>query len=107
MYASRGGRHWRGRWPMRSGRSEAQRPMRPMTIVMVKETLEDALKMLAVRDQEPVQTLGLNGPNEAFRHRVRCRRSSRRPHHLKAGAATDRVEPTREFLVAISDEKPR
>src|SRR5918996_3959365 len=81
--------------------------MRPVTIVMVNEHPEDALKMLAVRDQQPVQTLGPNGPNEAFRHRVRCRRSSRRPHHLKAGAAKDRVEPSRDFLVAISDEKPR
>jgi hypothetical protein len=81
--------------------------MRPVTIVMINEHLKDALKMLAVRDQEPVQTLGPNGPYEAFRHRVRCWRASRRPHHLQPGAAKDRVEPAREFLVAISDEEPR
>jgi hypothetical protein len=102
-----GGRRWRDRWPTRDGRAEAQRSMRPVTIVMINEHPEDALKMLAVRDQQPVQTLGANGPNEAFRHRVRCRRLSRRPHHVKAGAAKDRVEPTREFLIAISDEEPR
>jgi hypothetical protein len=51
--------------------------------------------MLAVRDQEPVQTLGPNGPAEALRHRVRCWRSSRGSHHLQAGAAKDRVEPAR------------
>jgi hypothetical protein len=81
--------------------------MRPVTIVVVNEHAEDAFKMVAIRDQQPVQTLGPNGPDEAFRDRVRCRRSSRRPHHFKTGAAKDRVEPAREFLVAISDEKPR
>ena len=91
---------------MRSGRNETQRPMWPVTIVMVNEDPEDALKMLAVRDQQPVQTLGPNGANEPFRHRVRCWRLWRRSHHLQAGAAKDRVEPTREFLVAISDENP-
>lgn len=42
--------------------------MWPVTIVMGNEHPEDALKMLAVRDQQPVQTLGPTGPNEPFRH---------------------------------------
>src|SRR5712691_11155557 len=71
------------------------------------EHAEDALQMVAVRDQQQVQTLGANGPDEAFRDRVRCRRSSRRPNHLNTVAAKDRVELVREFLVAISDEKPQ
>src|SRR2546425_12384542 len=56
--------------------------MGTVKIVMVDEHGKDALKMRAVRDQQPVQTLGSNSPDEAFRDRVRCRRSSRRPIHL-------------------------
>ena len=81
--------------------------MRAVTIVMVNEHLEDALKMPALRDQQPVQTFGPNRSDEAFRHRVRCGRSPWRPHHLDTSAAKHRVERTREFLVAISDEKSR
>ena len=78
-----------------------------MTIVMVNEHAENPLKMLAVHDQQPVQTLRPNGPDEAPRDRVRRRRASRRPHHLNTVAAEDRVELAREFSVAISDEKAR
>ena len=81
--------------------------MRAVTIVMVNEPLEDAQKMPALRDHQPVQTFGPNRSDEAFHHRVRCGRSPWRPHHLDTGAAKHRVELTREFLVAISDEKSR
>jgi|GraSoiStandDraft_10_1057309.scaffolds.fasta_scaffold3474744_1 hypothetical protein len=47
--------------------------MGTVKIVMVDEHGKDALKMRAVRDQQPVQTLGSNSPDEAFRDRVRCR----------------------------------
>ena len=81
--------------------------MRAVTVVMVNEHLEGAQKMPALRDQQPVQTFGPNRSDEAFRHRVRCGRSPCRPHHLDTSAAKHRVELTREFLVAISDEKSR
>src|SRR5688572_23297105 len=81
--------------------------MRPVTIVVINEFVKGALKLLAIRDQEPVQTLGPNGPYETFRDCVRRWRSSRRPHDLQPGAVKDRVEPAGELLVAISDEKPR
>ena len=53
--------------------------MRAVTIVIVNKHLKDALKMLAVRDQQPVQTFGPNRSDEAFRHGVRCWRSRWRP----------------------------
>jgi len=45
------------RWTCRSGRREGQRSMRPVTVVMVHEDVEDPLKMLVVQDQQPVETL--------------------------------------------------
>jgi hypothetical protein len=98
---------WRDRWTTGSGRNEAQRSMRTVRIVMVNEHAADALTMPAVRDQQQVQALGPNGPDEAFRDRVRCWRSPRRPNHLNTVAVKHRVELVREFLVTISDEKPR
>ena len=41
----------------RAGRREGQRSMRPVTVVMLHEHVEDALKMLVVQDQQPVETL--------------------------------------------------
>jgi hypothetical protein len=38
-------------------RLEAQRSMRPVAVVMVREDVEDALKMLVVQDQQPIETL--------------------------------------------------
>src|SRR5215510_16601872 len=63
--------------------------------------------MAAVRDHQPVQTFCANGSDEALRDRVRRRRAPRRANHPNTVAAKDRVELAREFLVAISDEKPQ
>ena len=43
-------------------------------IVVVHEHTEDALKMLTIGDQQTIQILGANRPDEAFRDRIRRRR---------------------------------
>jgi hypothetical protein len=40
----------------RAGRRETQRSVRPMAVVMFHEDVEDPLEMLAVQDQQPVET---------------------------------------------------
>ncbi len=47
-------RHLRSR---RVRRREGQRSMRPVAVVMIHEDVEDALKMLVVQNQQPVETL--------------------------------------------------
>lgn len=51
--------------------------MWPVAVVMVDEDLEDPLEILAVEDQQPVETLGSDGADEAFGDCVRLRRSQR------------------------------
>ena len=47
-------RHWR---TCRVRRIEGQRSMRPVAVVMVRKDVEDALKVLVVQDQQPIETL--------------------------------------------------
>jgi hypothetical protein len=61
-------RRWRHGPTCRAGRREGQRSMRPVAIVMIREHSEDPLKMLVVQDQQPVETLGANGPHKSLRH---------------------------------------
>src|SRR5215211_8685967 len=72
---------------------------------MLGEDAEHPLEMAAVDDQEPVETLGSDGADEALGNRVRLRRSDRRADDLDAFAAEDNVEVTRELAVAIPDQK--
>jgi hypothetical protein len=37
-----------------------------VAIVMIREHGEDPLKMLVVQDQQPVETLGANGPHKSL-----------------------------------------
>jgi hypothetical protein len=45
---------------------------------MVNEHAKDALEMVAARDQQPVQTLRPNSPNEPLRDRVGVSRQMHR-----------------------------
>ena len=66
----------------RLGRSQGQATMWPMAVVMVDEDANDLLEMLAVEDQEPIQTLRANRPHEPFRDAVGLRRAKRRANNL-------------------------
>ena len=52
-----------------------------MAVVMVDEDANDPLEMLAVEDQEPIQTLRANRPYEPFRDAVGV---SSRLHRVRA-----------------------
>jgi len=44
---------------------------RAVAVVVMDEDVEDALKLLLVQDQQPVEALGANGTHEPFRDPVR------------------------------------
>ena len=77
--------------------------MRSLTVVMCDEDGQDSPEMLFVQDQQPVETLGPNGADEALRHAVRLRGAKRSPNNLASGAAKHLVEPIGELLVPIAD----
>ena len=63
--------------------------MGPMAVVMVDEDANDLLEMLAVEDQEPIQTLRANRPHEPLRHAVCLRGTKRRANDLNPIALED------------------
>ncbi len=42
-------------WTYWLGRSEGQRPVRPMAVVVINEDAKDTLEMLWVEDQDPMK----------------------------------------------------
>ena len=75
-----------------------------MSVVMINEHREDALKVTRVEDEQPIEALGTNGPHESFRDPVRLRRLNRRSHDTNARALKDGVEAPREFAIVIADQ---
>jgi hypothetical protein len=61
--------------------------------------------MVAIEDQEPVETLRTDGPHESLRHPVRLRRAKRCTNDLAAVAAKHLVKLAREFLVPIVNQE--
>ena len=68
-----------------------------MAVVMVDEDANDLLEMLAVEDQEPIQTLRAHRPHESFRDTVRLRRTKRRANDLDTLAVEDAVKTLAEL----------
>ena len=66
----------------------------------VDEDAECPLEMAGVDDQEPVETFGSDGADEAFGDRVRLWCSDRRADDFDRFAAEDGVELARELAVA-------
>src|SRR5439155_17741677 len=62
------------------GCPEFEGTMRPLAVVVVDVDAEHAFEVTAVEDQQPVETLGTYGPDEALRDRVCLRRSHWCPH---------------------------
>jgi hypothetical protein len=71
--------------------------------VVVDEDAEHVLEVPTVHDQEPVEALSTNGPDEALGERVRLRRAHRCLHSLNAFAREDGSEIARVLAVAVSD----
>jgi hypothetical protein len=90
---------------LRIGRSEVERAVRPVAVVVLDEDAQHVLEVPPVDDEEPVETLGPDGADEALGDRIRPRRSNGRPDDLDPFAVEDRVEVTSELAVAIADQE--
>jgi hypothetical protein len=62
---------------------------------------EHALEVTLVHDQEPVETFGADGADEAFGVSVRLRCAERRLDHLVPFAEEDLVEGGGELAIAV------
>ena len=76
-----------------------------MTVVMVDKDANDPLEMLAVEDQEPIQTLRANRPHEPFRDAVGLGRAKRRSHDLYRLALEDPIKTVGELLIPIANQE--
>src|SRR6266545_491691 len=72
---------------------------------MVDVDAQHAFEMAAVEDQQPVQTFGAHGSDEALRDRVRLWRANRRLHDPDAFAAEDLIEGAAVLAIAVADQE--
>ena len=103
LFAVRGGELVRRSIVLR--RCEAERAMRPMSVVVVRESAEGAFELAAARDQQPIEALSTDGTDEALGDGVRLRRSERRPDDLESLGSEDLVEGASELAVSIVDQE--
>lgn len=73
---------------------------------MIDVDLQDALKLPAAADQEPIEAVAADGADPAFGERVCLRCAKRGADDLDAFAAEDLVEDAAEFAVAVVDQEP-
>jgi transposase InsO family protein len=78
--------------------------MRPLRVVVVDVDAEHPLEVASVEDQQPVETLGADGSDEALRDGVRLRRPHRRLQDPDALAAEDFIERFGVLAVAVADQ---
>jgi hypothetical protein len=69
--------------------------MRPMAVVVINEDPKHLLEMVAVEDQQPIETLRPNRPHEALRHAVGLRRTKWCANHVDPVAAKLLVKAVR------------
>jgi hypothetical protein len=74
-----------------------------MAVVMIDELSECAFEMPRVREQQPVQTLGPNGPYESLRDPMRLRDPNPRSNDTAARCFKYGVEGARECAVMIAN----
>jgi hypothetical protein len=63
-------------------RSESQRPVGTMPIVVVHERGRGVLEVVAIENEQAVETFGPNGAHEPLRDGIRLRRSIRRAQNF-------------------------
>jgi hypothetical protein len=78
--------------------------MRAVVVVVLDEDAEQSRELSPVEDEEPVQTFGASGADEALGDCVRFGRADRRLDDLDAFTAEDGVEIACELAVAITDK---
>ena len=87
-------------------RRQRQRSMWTMAVVVVEEDGEDSLEVPLVEDQQVVETLGADCPDEAFSDGIGLRGTNGCAENLDGLAPKHLVEPVREGPVAIANQKP-
>src|SRR6266508_2310564 len=88
-------------------RSEVQRAMWPMTVVVVDESSEHAVEVALIDDQQPVEALGADGPDEALCDRISLRRPHGRLDDLDAFAGAHGGQVARDLAVAVAAQEPK
>jgi hypothetical protein len=87
------------RWTVR--RREVQASVRPMLVVMINVHSQGALEVTRTQNEQPIETLGTDRPNESFGDRVRLRCLNRRANETNVGTPKYVVKAAREFAIAI------
>lgn len=104
---SRGGR-WSGlRWrPPRRGTVRYRR-VRPLSVVVVRVLLGEAVQMPGPQHDEPVQALGPERPDEPLGVGVQVGAAVRQHIDPDPGSAQRGVELAPELRVAVAEDHPR
>ena len=79
--------------------------MRALGVVVLDVDAEHPFEVTAVQDQQPVETLGPHGSDEALGNRVRFRSPHRRLQDPNLLAAEYLVEATAVRAVAVADQE--
>ena len=79
----------------RFGCKERESAVRTLAVVMRCVEAQHAFEVAAAEDQQPVETLGADGADEALGIGIRLRCADRRVDHLDRLAAEDLVERAR------------
>jgi hypothetical protein len=87
-------------------RRERQRPMRPESVVVIHECLEDPLTVPLAQHEEPIETLRADRAHKPLGNAVGLWRAKRCPHDLNSVASEDLVKPVGEFQIPITNQKP-
>jgi hypothetical protein len=95
----------RGSALVESGVSRASPRCGALAVVMGCVAVEYGLEVPAADDQQPIETFGADGENNALGIGVRLRGVGRRVDHVHAFAAEDLVEGCAEFAVAVVDQE--
>jgi hypothetical protein len=99
-------RRRRERRAFRVRRSEGQRSVRSVDVVVVHEGGKGPLELLVVQDQQPVQTLRANGAHEPLRLPVRLRGTKRHANNFdRLDARTSTASPP--SADATAKQRPR
>jgi hypothetical protein len=76
-----------------------------MPVVLIKASSERALEMTCGHDQQPIQTLGSDSPNEPFRDAIRVRYLNGRPNNSDALGLEHRVEAAATRAIVIANQE--
>ena len=88
-------------------RSQFERSVGAVLVVVTDVDMQDALELSAAEDQEPVEALPAHAADPALRVGVRVRRLERRTDYGDGLALEDAVEGAAELLVPVVDQEER